>query len=773
MESVARGSNERRGGAFDGRREDDRFLTGTGRYTGDWSLPGQLYAAFRRSEVAAAKIRSIDVSEALRQPGVQAVFLGCDFPDGFGTLTPAINYKGRSGSEVVTPERPLLTRDHVRFVGEEIALVLADSPAAALDAAEKIVVDYEERPAVIGWAAALRAEVNVHDSVPGNVCFDFDYGDEAATTVLLDKSAYRVAACIDSPRASAVPMEPRSVLAWYDAERGNYEIRCSNQGGDLMAVQLAILLRTTRERIRVHPVDVGGGFGPRAGAYPEYAILLAAARRTGRPIQWTGTRSEDFLCDAHGRGIRLSGELGLDPHGKFLALKTEWLCDQGAYLTYTGARVNTFNGFLIGAGPYRVRALYGRHKLVLTNCGPSDAYRGAGRPEAALIIERLVDEAAREMRIDPIELRRRNVLAAADFPYTNPNGNVLDSGNPDALLQAAREESRWKDFPARARAAAERERIRGIACALFVEPCGGGFVGEDQVMLVFKAERIHAYVATTSNGQGHETVFSEIVATKLGVDPSRIELRASDPDGPRLRGNGTISSRSTLAQGSALLRAAEEVVEKGKALAAGLLEVAAAEIEFAEGHYRVRGTDLALSFDALLEKSRQKAPHPLDTLLTQAVPRAFTSGAHVAEVEIDRETGDAMLVSYVAVDDIGKVISPVLADGQIHGGVAQVAGQVLGECCVYDDAGQLLTGSFMDYFMPRADTLPWIRSMMRETASPTNALGAKGAGETGSTGGLAAIANAIVDALCHSGVREFDMPATPFRVWHALAKEGP
>ena len=703
---------------------------------------------------------------------MQAVLLGGDFTDGFGTLIPAVNYKGRGGSGVITPERPLLAGEQVRFAGEEIALVLADSRSTALDAAEKIVVEYEERPTIVGWEAALAVGApSVHDSVPGNVCFDFDYGDEAATAALLDKAAYRVAVSVDSPRASAVPMEPRSVLAWYDAARETYEIRCSNQGGDLMAVQLAILLGTRREQIRVHPVDVGGGFGPRAGAYPEYAILLAAARRLGRPLNWTSSRSEDFLCDAHGRGIRLSGELGVDRDGRFLALRTEWWCDQGAYLTYAGPRISTFNGFLIGAGAYRVRALYGRHRLVLTNCNPIDAYRGAGRPEAALIVERLVDEAAREMRIDPIELRRRNAVATADFPYTNPNGNVLDSANPDALLQAVREEAQWDGFPTRAQAAAELGRIRGIACALFVEPCGGGFVGEDQVMLEFRDKSIRAYVATTSNGQGHETVFPEIVARKLGVDASRIELRASDPDGPPLRGNGTIGSRSTLAQGSALLRAAEEVVEKGKAIAAGLLEAAAADLEFADGHYRVRGTDVTLSFDAMLKGCEGETPHALDTVLTQPVPRAFTSGAHVAEVEIDRDTGETSLVSYVAVDDVGRVINPTLAHGQIHGGVAQVAGQVLGERCVYDEAGQLLTGSFMDYFMPRAETLPAFRSKMRETLSPTNALGAKGAGETGSTGGLAAIANAVTDALRRGGVREFQMPATPDRVWQALARK--
>jgi carbon-monoxide dehydrogenase large subunit len=516
-------------------------------------------------------------------------------------------------------------------------------------------------------------------------------------------------------------------------------------------------------------VDVGGGFGPRAGAYPEYALLLAAARRLGRPLQWTSTRSEDFLCDAHGRGIRLSGELGLNRDGRFLALKTHWLCDLGAYLTYAGARINTFNGFLIGAGPYRVGALYGRHQLVLTNCGPIDAYRGAGRPEAALIVERLVDEAARATGIDAIELRRRNVLAPGDFPYTNPTGNVLDSGNPAGLLQAVREDAGWSEFPARAQAAARQGRLRGIACALFVEPCGGGFVAEDQVMLEFRSDgRILAHVTTTSNGQGHETVFPEIVARTLGIDDSRIELKASDPESPPLRGNGTIGSRSTLAQGSAFLRAAQEAIEKGKAIAAGRLEAAASDLEFAEGQYRVRGTDLSLSFGAMLQGCVGQTPHPLDTRVTQPVPRAFTSGAHVAEVEIDRETGHTALVSYVAVDDIGRVISPALAHGQIHGGVAQVAGQVLGERCYYDQAGQLLTGSFMDYFMPRADTLPNFHSRMQETPSPTNALGAKGAGETGSTGGLAAIANAVNDALRRGGVRKFEMPATPDRVWRAL-----
>ncbi len=735
-------------------------------------MPGTLYAAFRRSEVAAARIRSIDVAEALRSPGVHSVLLGSDFPASFGNIVPAVSYEGRGGSSVRVPERPILARERVCFAGEEIAVVLADSPARALDAAERIVVGYEETPAAVGFDGALRAGApRVHDAIPGNLCFDFDYGDEAATAALLAKAACRVQVSVDSPRVAGVPMEPRSVLAWYDVALDRYEIRCSNQGGDLMAVQLAMFLRTTPERVRVRRVDVGGGFGPRAAAYPEYAILLAAAHRTGRPVQWTSTRSEDFLCDAHGRGIRLSAELGLDRDGRFLALRTEWICDQGAYLTYAGPRISSFNGFLIGAGPYRVQALYGRHRLVLTNCGPLDAYRGAARPEAALIIERLVDEAAREIGVDPIELRRRNVIAASDFPYTNQTGSVLDSGDLQRLLDAARRDARWDEFPTRASAAAGRGALRGIACALFIEPCGGGFVHEDQVMLQFRTDgAIVAYAAMSSNGQGHETVFPAIIAGRLGLDPMRIELVASDPDGPVLRGNGTIGSRSTLAQGSAFARAADEVAEKGKAIAAGLLEAAVEDIDFAAGEYRVRGTDLSLPFDALLQICRGREPHPLDTVFTQAAPRAFTTGAHVAEVEVDRHTGETSLISYVAVDDIGRVINPTLAHGQIHGGIAQAAGQVLGEHCFYDQTGQLLTGSFMDYFMPRADMLPSFDSRMIETPSPTNALGAKGAGETGATGGLPAIANALTDALRRGGVHKFDMPATPARVWHALAK---
>ncbi len=757
---------------YAGRREDQRFLTGRGRYTADWTAPGALFAAFRRSDVAHAHIAAVDCEAARRMPGVICVLSAADFPaDAFGTIVTPIRFPGRGGSGVVVPPRPVLARDRVRFVGEEIAVVIAEHPAAAQDAAERIEVEYEDLPAIVAPEAAVApAAPALHDEVPGNVCFDFEYGDAAETERVFATAAHRVHAVVHSQRVSGAPMEPRSVLAWYDAARGTFEIRCSNQGSETMTTQLAALLRVDRERIRMHVVDVGGGFGPRNAPYPEYAVLLEAARRLGRPIRWTSTRSEDLLCDSHGRGIRLEGELALDANGRFLALRTDWLCDQGAYLTSAGPVTNTVNGRLISSGGYVMQAVYGRHRLVLTNATPQNAYRGAGRPEANLIVERLVDEAARALRMDPLELRQRNALGAARFPYKTPTGSVFDSGDYQRLLDVAARETRWAEFARRREQSAARGRIRGIGCALFVEPCGGGFLPEDQVALCFSGDgRIEAHVATTSNGQGHETVYPAVIAARLGIDPDLVTLRSSDPDGPAIRGNGSIGSRSMLAQGSALAGASDEAARKGKDIAARMLEAASADLDFTGGRYVVRGTDLAVGFVDVVREAAAVTPHPLDTRHAQPSPQAFTSGVHVAEVEIDPDTGETDLVAYVAVDDMGNVVNEVLAEAQVAGGVAQAAGQVLGEHCVYDaDSGQLLTGTFMDYIMPRADTVPAIRVISAPTPSPTNALGAKGAGEAGTTGGIAAILNAVLDALSTRGVKDLAMPATPARVWAAL-----
>ena len=764
--------------AFKGRREDLRFVTGRGRYTADWTLPGALCATFRRSDWAHARIVSIDTAAAARMPGVVAVLSAADFAeDAFGNVSIPVPLLGREGRPMIVPPRPILARDRVRFVGEEVALVVAETLAQALDAAERVDIDYGPLPAVIGAKRALAEEAPLlHDEVPGNLCFDFEYGDPIETERRLGEAAFRVRAHADCPRVSAAPMEPRSVLAWYDTARETYEIRCSNQGSDSMTGLLAELLKVDRARVRMHVVDVGGGFGPRNAPYPEYVALLEAARRIGRPIRWTSTRSEDFLCDSHGRGVRLEGELGLDAEGRFLALRTDWLCDQGAYLTSAGPVTNVVNGRNIATGGYAVAALHGRHRLVLTNANPHNAYRGAGRPEANLIIERLVEKAARLIGVDPLRLRQINALGADRFPYRTPTGSVFDSGDCQRLLEIAARESAWHSFAARRAEAQERGRWRGIGCALFVEPSGGGFLPQDEVALRFdQTGRIRAYVATTSNGQSHETVFPELIAARLGIDPSWITLCASDPDGPDVRGNGSIGSRSIMAQGSALGGAADEAIRKGLSISGECLEAATDDIVFAEGCYRVRGTDRMVGLIEVVRLGARgdAAPHPMDTNWTQRSPQAFTSGVHVAEVEVDPQTGETTIEAYLAVDDLGRVINEVLAEAQIVGGVAQAAGQVFGEHCLYDpETGQLLTGSFQDYVMPRADWLPPIRVISSPTLSPSNALGAKGAGEAGTTGAVVTLMNALCDALSRCGVEDFAMPATAHRVWAAIHDPG-
>ncbi|MEO7243160.1 MAG: xanthine dehydrogenase family protein molybdopterin-binding subunit [Variovorax sp.] len=764
--------------SFPGRREDDRFLTGRGRYTADWAMPGALYAAFRRSDYAHAKILSIDTRAAAQLPGVVRVLSAADIPESlFGTIVPSVPFRDRSGCAILVPPRPILARERVRFVGEEIAVVIAESATVAADAVELVEIDYEPLSAVVGAERALAVGApTLHRNVPGNVCFDFEYGDGAATERLLKSAAYRVHAVVNSPRVSAAPIEPRSVLAWYDAGRGTYEIRCSNQGREPMISQLAEMLKVGRERIRMHAVDVGGGFGPRSAPYPEYAILLEAARLMGRPIRWSSTRGEDLLCDSHGRGVRLEGELALDADGRFLALRTDWLCDQGAYLTAAGPVTNTINGWLLAGGGYRMQAVFGRHRLVLTNANPQSAYRGAGRPEANLILERLVDKASVVMKADPMRLRQLNALDHGSFPHTTPTGSVFDSGDYQRLLEIAALESNWTGFSARREEAASRKRLRGIGCALFVEPCGGGSLPSDQVALQFADDGcIEAFVDNTSNGQGHETTFPALIAARFGVDPATILLKSSDPDGPEIRGNASIGSRSLMAQGSALISAADEAIRKGRIIAAELLEVAVDDIEFADGRYRVGGTDLSVGFVDVVRAGadRKAVTHPLNTLHAQPSPRAFSSGVHVAEIEVEPDTGEISIVSYLAVDDIGNVVNQVLAEAQIVGGVVQALGQVFAEACSYDvESGQLLTGSFMDYAMPRAESVPPIRLISAPTPSPTNVLGAKGAGEASTTGGIATLFNAICDALRPCGVEDIAMPVTPFRIWEAIQRVG-
>jgi len=751
-----------------GRREDRRLITGGGRYSADWSMPGQLYAAFRRADHAHAAIRRIDKRAAEAAPGVAAVFVGRDVAEaGFRTVPPMMPFPGRGGAKILVPERAVLARDRVRFVGEEIAMVVAKTAAEAADAAELIDVDYEDLPVVIGFDNALAADTPaIHANIPGNVCFDVEYGDEAKATAAFARAAQIVRADIDSPRVAPTPMEPRAVVAWYDPERQTYEIRCGNQGGLAMRDALAVMLGVPPAAVRVHMVDVGGAFGARTQPFPENALLLFAAKKLGKPVKWVSTRSEDFLTDFHGRAIRVAGELALAQDGKFLAFRTEWLCDSGAYLSSAGAMTNTSNGISMSSGVYEVEAFYARHRQVMTNTAPTSAFRGAGRPEAALIIERLVDEGAAALGIDPIELRRRNLIPKAKFPYKTHTGIVFDSGDFAALLDRAERESNWREFPARQAAAAKRGKLRGIGCAAFIEPSGGGGAPKDQVAVQFDVQGIaRLYLTATASGQGYETVFPDIVAAVTGLDPARMEVRASDPDGPAIIGGAAIGSRT------GMKLAADEIVKKGLALAAEALEASPLDVEFRDGRYTVKGTDKTIALHDVVLRHAGGATHPLDTIAEVPAGRAFPSGAHVAEVEIDAATGAAEIVAYTAVDDVGNVINHQLAEGQLHGGIVHSAGHVFGEDCHYDrESGQMLAGSFTDYIMPRADLVRGLRAFDCGVPSPNNLLGAKGAGESGAVGGLSTCMNAVVDALRRVDVREFDLPATPGRLWAALQR---
>jgi carbon-monoxide dehydrogenase large subunit len=750
--------------AFKGRREDARLLTGQGRYTADHNRPDQLHAAFLRADRAHAIIRSIDIAAARAAQGVKAVLTGADaVAAGFDRGSAMMPVKGR-GEALRVPPRPALATDRVRFVGEPVALVIAETAHQAQDAAERIAIDYDFLPVVADAAEALAPGAPlIHDSVPGNLCFDFDYGDEAATDAAFAAAAHIVRLTLTSGRVAGNPMEPKAALAAWDGDV--LDLWTSTQGMTAFRDSLAAQSGLPPERIRIRAQDVGGGFGIRGPAYPEHMALALAARLTGRPVKWVASRSETFLSDYHGRGLVLTGALALDAEGNFLALRHEWLADQGAHPVATGPLINALNPAVMSTGCYRVPAVYGRHRLALTNTVPITAYRGAGRPDMAYIVERLVDEAARQTGIDRIELRRRNLLPADAFPYRLPTAPVVaeyDSGDYRAALDQALANSDWDDFPARRAEAEARGMLRGIGCAVFVEP-SGGVVPKDEVAITFDPDgAIVLHTVVTSNGQGHETVYPEIVARVFGIAPERVRLSAGDPEGPVLVGGGAFASRSMMSHGAASLVAAREVVEKARLLAADTLEAAVADIEFAGGVFRIAGTDRTVELVTLA------AGGALDTVAGLAANRAFPSGAHVAEVEIDPETGVTQVVRYTAVDDCGVVMSPVLLEAQILGGMFQGLGQVLGELCVYDSDGQLVTGSFMDYPMPRADMLTTFRIGDSCVPSPNNPLGVKGAGEAGTTGALPAAMNAVLDALRAVGVTEIDMPVTAPRVWAAI-----
>ena len=752
---------------FEGRREDPRLLKGEGRYTADWNFPGQLYSAFLRSDRAHAEIKRIDTTAARGMSGVVAVFTGDDVKH-FKTPPPQLKAPGRGGEQIKVPERPTLAQDRVRYVGQEVALVVAATAAQAQDAVEAIEIDYEELPVVVDGAEALAADAPLlHKSVPGNLAFDYVYGDERAVADAIAKAAHVTRLTLDSTRVSGNPMEPKACIATYDAATDSYDVYASSQGMSLMLPNLAAITGTPIERIRLHARDVGGGFGVRSQAYPEYCALMHAAKVLKKPIKWVGSRFETIVSDHHGRAAELRGELALDREGYFTALRLDWICNSGAYLSQAGPIINTVNPASHAINVYRIPALHGSHRLALTNTTPITAYRGAGRPNVSYLIERLVDEAAREMGIDRVEIRRRNLIPKEAFPYKTPAGSTYDSGNPAGYLDDVLKHSDWAGFARRREASSRKGRLRGVGCAVFVEPSGGSAGGPEQAAIKFgESGNPSLYVLSGPSGQGHETVFPEIVAQEFGIAAQDIQLHASDPAGPALIGLGTIGSRSMMAHGSALVATARAAVKKGMEFAAKELEVAPTDIEFAEGKYRVKGTDLSISFQQIARRYHRE----LDSLEGVPGPLSFPGGAHVAEVEVDPDTGVIDILNYVAVDDCGRVINHVLLEGQTFGGIVQGVGQVLYEHVVYDEGGQLLTGSFMDYVMPKMDILTGAKLYEHCIPSPTNLLGAKGAGEAGTTGAIPALANAVIDALRPLGINHLDFPYSPNRMWRAIRR---
>ena len=746
-----------------GRLEDDRMLTGRGRYVSDWNLAGQAYGHFVRSDRAHAEILSIEKENALKHGGVIAVLTGEDLKD-LKSLPAALPYKGRGGMDLINPGRPALARGRVRFVGDAVALVVAESAVAAQDAAELVQVEYRDLPAVVRAPDALKAGApQVHESVPGNLVFDYESGDEAKTRAAFETAARVIGLDVDISRVVGNPMEPRACLAAFDVASQRYHLTTCTQGVAIMRSQLSVVLGVPPESIRVLAEEVGGGSGVRFNLYPEYCAALFAAKQLGRPVKWTGSRSEVFLADEQARDVRSRGELALDAAGRIVGMRFDMTANLGAYIAPTGAFINTMGIVNCLSGVYDVPASYARIRLALTNTAPMAAYRGAGRPIMSYAIERLVDHAAHELGVDPAQFRRKSMVTT--FPYRIAAGFEYDCGDFTGVLDKALAASDWNGFSERRKTSGSKGRLRGRGIATYVEATGAGFAPQDQIEMRWDQDGgLTLYTPTHNHGQGHETVFAQIVGKVLGIAMEKIRLRSADADF-YLLGNATGGSRSLAAVGSVLLLGAHELVKKGMALAADRLEAAAADIEFVEGNYRIKGTDRRIAIQELARKSAGQ----LDLQYQNKFGACFPNGCHIAEVEIDPETGESEVISYVACDDAGNIINHQIVEGQMQGGLTQGAGQVFSELAVYDpESGQLLTGSFMDYAMPRAGLVNGIRLVEHPVPTKLNPLGAKGVGEAGFTGSLPALMNAVLDALRPEGVQHFEMPATSKRVWDAL-----
>jgi carbon-monoxide dehydrogenase large subunit len=773
------------------RREDYRFLTGGGTYTDDINRPGQLHAFILRSPHAHARIAGIDVAAVQRAAGVVAIYTGKDIAaDGVGGLPCGWQVHSKDGSPMVEPPHPVLAVDRVRYVGDPVAVVIAEGLAQARDAAELVNVDYVEERAAIDPVAALQSGApQVNAEATGNLCYDWHLGDLAAVEAAAAKANRIVKLDLTNNRLVPNAMEPRAAIGEFNRATGEYTLYTTSQNPHVIRLLMgAFVLHIPEARLRVVAPDVGGGFGSKIYHYAEEAIVTWAAGKLNRPIKWTAERSESFMSDAHGRDHVTHVELALDEQAKFLALKVSTVANMGAYLSTFAPCIPTYLYGTLLAGTYTTPAIYCETKAVFTHTVPVDAYRGAGRPEATFLLERIVDLAADELGMDPAELRRRNFIPATAFPYQTPVALQYDSGDYGATLELALKAADYQGFENRRREAMARGKLRGIGIATYIEACGiapsavVGSLGARAGLFESAAVRVHptgsvsVLTGSHSHGQGHETTFSQLVADTLGIPIDSVEIVHGDT-AKIPYGMGTYGSRSLAVGGSAIVKAMDKVVAKGRKIAAHLLEAAEADVEFKDGKFTVAGTDRSKTLGevALTAYVPHNFPHDeLEPGLDETAfydPKNFTypSGAHIAEVEIDLETGQVGVVNFTASDDFGRIINPLIVAGQVHGGLAQGIGQALLEGCVYDSgSGQLLTGSYNDYAMPRADDLPAFALSTNTTLCTHNPLGVKGCGEAGAIGAPAAITNALVDALKPLGVRHLDMPATPEKLWRII-----
>jgi carbon-monoxide dehydrogenase large subunit len=758
------------------RSEDEPLVTGHGRFTDDVNVDGQAHAVFLRATVGHAELHGVDSAAAHAMPGVLGIFTGEDLADaGIGAIPPALLFNGRDGKPMFGAPMPLMAQGRIRFVGEILAVVVAKTRAQAEDAAEQINVNLTELPAASHVEKATAPGATpVWPERPGNVALDWQDGDPAIVDAAFARAAHVARAKLEDTRLAPAAMEPRAAIASYDASTDRLTLIASTQGVAIVRRMFAeFVFKIPPQKLRVLTHDVGGGFGMKVQAYAEYGAILFAARRLGCPVKWRGTRLESFLADTAGRDGVLEGEMAFDAQGKILALRIRNLVGMGAYITTFGAVFATNNTKNCLSSVYRIPAIQTNVKMVLTNAAPLGPYRGAGRPEAIYMIERLIDSAARAMGVDRAELRRRNLIAATAMPYQAPNGMIYDSGEFEAILDKALALADWRGFAARRTAAEQRGKLRGIGMCCFLEVAGG--ILDETADLRFERDgKVALRLGVQAIGQGHLSTFPPLVAKKLGVDASAVRLIQGDSDEVPA-GTPSVASRSIMMAGSATVVACDEAIAKGKQIAGHVLEAAVADIEFSAGTFRVSGTDRAMPILELAERARAAKDLPeelakgLDSVAKFVSPQmSFPNGCHICELEIDSDTGVVEVVRYSAVDDVGNVLHETIVDGQIHGGVAQGLGQVLGEWVQYDANGQLLTASFMDYVMPHADDMPPLAVSHHNVPCATNPLGAKGAGESGVAGALPSAMNAVLDALSVRGITRFDLPASAPRVWAAL-----